>query len=218
MGKDKGIKAGVAMIVATYAGATLVLCAALFGSAVLDEPLVAFVDEPQQYGWHTGFVSTMGGMVWWSGVTVCFLTAWIVWDRKGQSFRFWLVAGALTAVLAVDDLFLLHEGPLRTNLHVPEWVTFSLYALAAGAIALVYRRDLRAMPWLMLVLALGFGAVSVALDQAYPGSDLGWEVLLEEGTKFFAITSWTLFFVLSSRSFLTRGGEPSLRASARQSP
>jgi hypothetical protein len=180
-----------------------VLCAAVAGTHVLDQPLADFFDEPQRERWYAGFVSTIGGLVWWSGAIVCLVTARVVRDRDRNIFGFWLASGALTGLLALDDLFLLHESPIRRRLHSPEWFTFLLYGLAAAAIAVIYRRRLRTMPWGLLLFGIGLGVLSVAIDQAYPHNEVEWRLLVEDGSKLFAITSWTLFFVLASSPYLT---------------
>jgi hypothetical protein len=207
------VKSSVVLVACAYAGALLVLCAAVAGKVLLDQPLAAFFDEPQWERWYAGFVSTLGGLVWWSGTIVCLVTAWVVRARDRNIFGFWLASAALTAVLALDDLFLLHESLFRRRLHAPEWFTFLVYGLTAGAIAVVYRLRLRTMPWRLLLVGTGFGAVSVAVDQLNPRNQADWTVLLEEGTKLFAITSWTLFLVLSSGRYLMNCDEAAKAAS-----
>jgi hypothetical protein len=203
----KNPKPSAVMVAGAYAGALLLLVAALGGTVFLDQPLASFFDEPQYERWYLGFVSTLGGLVWWSGAVVCLVTAWVVRASDRTILGFWLASAALTAVLALDDLFLLHESLIRRRLHSPEWFTFLVYALAAVAIAVVYRRQMRTMPRRLLLVGMGFALVSVSFDQLNPRNQADWMVLVEEGTKLFAIMSWTMFFVLSSGSYLERRDE-----------
>jgi hypothetical protein len=84
-------------------------------------------------------------------------------------------------------------------------VSGSIYAAAATALAVAYRSYLRTLPWRIAVVALVLFSVSEALDFLYPQGDTGYELLLEDGTKFAGIAAWALFAVWGSQAVLLHG-------------
>ncbi|WP_299962152.1 hypothetical protein [uncultured Roseobacter sp.] len=70
----------------------------------------------------------------------------------------------LSALLALDDLFLLHDGPIRDLLPWFEMVMFALYGCAATAILWMQRAYLAQVRHLPLVLSVLCLALSVTLD------------------------------------------------------
>jgi hypothetical protein len=194
------------VLAACVGGVAMVLAAAVIGSEVLEKPLYVFLEEPTQDGpdpWYSGVVSTTGALLWWSAATVSYVTAWIARDRRAGRVGFWIGMAVLSTVLAIDDLFLLHEYVVPAHLHLSERFTAGAYAVAVLVIAAAYRSYLRSLPWQLGVTALVFFAVSLGIDDAYYGGKR-WEqmLLLEEGAKLLGIANWTLFLVWASRSVL----------------
>jgi hypothetical protein len=119
------------------------------------------------------------------------------------------VAAAFSCLLAVDDMFLLHDG-LLPRLGIPEIAVFAVYVLAAFIYAgFAWRRIFIAAPW-HLVLTGAVFAVGLAIDVT---KDLASGPLLdslrandqlrimgEDGFKFIGIGCW---FTLHLRAALT---------------
>jgi hypothetical protein len=165
---------------------------------VLDKPLLVFIVEPASIGtniWYAGVLSTTGGLLWWTAATVSYVTAWISRVTGIGSAGFWLGLAVLTTVMALDDLYQLHEVFYRVYLHLPEEVSGAMYAVAATALVIAYRSYLRTLPWRIALVAVALFSVSEALDFLYPQGDTGYELLLEDGTKFAGIAAWALFAV-----------------------
>ena len=196
-------------IALTCCGAVLAFLGAIVvAHEVLDKPLLVFIVEPASIGtniWYAGVLSTTGGLLWWTAASVSYVTAWISRVMGVGAAGFWLGLAVLTTVLALDDLFQGHEIFYRVYLHLPEEVSGAIYAVAAGALAIVYRSYLRTLPWRIALVAVALFSFSEALDFLYPQGDTEYELLLEDGSKFAGIAAWALFVVWGSQAVLLHG-------------
>ena len=210
-----------AVLAVCFAGVGALLAAAAIGAEILEKPLTVFLEEPAQDGsdvWYAGLVSTAGALLWWSAATVSYVTAWVARERRAGVAGFWLGAGVLSTVLALDDLFLLHEYVVPTHFHASERFVVLGYTIAASGLVLTYRRYLRTLPWSLALVALAFFGVSLAIDDVYKGGPTFERYLfVEEATKLLDITAWTLFFVWASRPLLLGLQRPAPRPDAAQS-
>jgi len=179
-----------------------VLCAQPFvPPATLMRDTVAVLDGR----FYDGLASNLGALGWCAAAAVClFRGAELRANNPGDpDARFLLAAGALTTLLTLDDLFLIHEEVMPVYLRVPERIYLAGYLAALGLyLAVGWRHILRAdAP--ILALALGFFALSVAVDQLrelriYAGmtdddQTLAW--IAEDGAKLMGIAAWLVFHV-----------------------
>lgn len=148
----------------------------------------------------TGFLSSLGILLWWASAAVYLHTAAVV--RRvgtvaadpGAGFLTW--SGLLSAYLALDDLFQIHEHLAPEYLGVPERGVYAVLGLATAAYLWRYRRLLRVGEGRLLWLALAGLAASVAVDALLERWlwRLGdWLYLLEDGTKWLGICCWAAF-------------------------
>lgn len=148
----------------------------------------------------TGFLSSLGILLWWASAAIYLHTAAVV-RRVGTvatdpSAGFLTSSGLLSAYLALDDLFQIHEHLAPEYLGVPERGVYAVLGLATGAYLWHYRRLLREGECRLLWLALAGLAVSVAVDALLERWlwRLGdWLYLLEDGTKWLGICCWAAF-------------------------
>lgn len=140
----------------------------------------------------SGLISQIGGMVMTSAAAIG-LFAYFAADRaKRPSREFLLFAGALSLVLAVDDILLLHDGWLL-RAGVPEALTQMTYGVAAIAFVIAFRRQLLAMDRLAqacLLGALGAMACSAVADVLMESAA---NLYVEEGSKQLGFVFWLLF-------------------------
>lgn len=155
-------------------------------------------DPAYHRGFHplTGFLSYIGILLWCTTSAVTLFTASVLYRRGGNGVTpmYLIYAGVLTGILMVDDLFMLHDYLIG---HLPMYI---LYALLAGYFFYRYFHRIRQDTFLLLLAAVGFLAVSVAMDLFLPNEGL--EYFLEDGFKFLGIMSWALFFIIAARDAL----------------
>ncbi|WP_372624791.1 hypothetical protein [Falsiroseomonas sp.] len=168
--------------------ATLVL--GLHPERALRDP-AAYLD----YAPHVGFFSTIGGLGWWTAAIAGLLAGAVLRDRSPEAEPL-LAGGLLSAVLGLDDLFMLHEEMLPRHAGLPETVVVGAYVLATLAYLWGGRRLHLSVAPSLLVAALGLFGVSVLVDQTHPAflqGPEGMSILAEDGTKFAGICCWTAY-------------------------
>lgn len=142
--------------------------------------------------WYLGALSSITLLVWAAGAALHLVAGTALRGRTGRLGAALLCLGAITVVLALDDLLLLHEIFFPWVLGTPEVVTFALYAVGIGGVVMVARRELMAQPEVgVLALALVALGASVVLDVV--GPDLTLRRVVEEGLKLLGALAWALF-------------------------
>ena len=157
----------------------------LYVVAVRDPLAVAQSGDPLPY--FTGWLTYAGATLWFASAAVALFagrTALGRGDRRGGLLL--LGFAVVSAVLATDDLFMLHDGMLAR--YASEQAVMGAWAGLALAWALVFWRDLLAdvdLP--VLALSGALFAHSLLADVA---GDL---LLHEESTKFAATLCWAVW-------------------------
>ncbi len=186
------------LLVALYGPATAALLVAVARSRSKGVSLGTYTRDPATFldvSPLVGALSNVGVLGWCAAATLCLFT-WLVRRRRtvGQvSAAFFLSSGLLMTVLMVDDLFLGHDWIGPNVLGVPENLVLSVYVLAMLTWLVAFRRTIVATEYLLLVLAAGFAALSLAVDLTWDSSrDLRY--FLEDGSKLLGIVGWLGYF------------------------
>lgn len=213
-------RATAATLVLTLAGAgLLVLLLALqprFPFADLSRDPLAVVGQTAAP--HLGFLSNLGILLWCVGAVVsAFMATRLAAAGGDPRFRrFLFTAAVFSAVLLVDDLFMLHEN-LKARVAHGDLLLFAVHGTFALAYCLALARVARALgvlPLCLLFLAGGFLAVSITADLGGPAADLHatWPWVLEDGSKFVGIAFWAAFHLRAAwiLGFAPPQGEPGM--------
>ena len=127
---------------------------------------------PEYAGWY----SNLGVLVLWSSSIFSFVSSRYGWFEIHERRRFVTWFAAILAVIAIDDLFMIHEwiglklaqlteaNDLASARSALEIFVFALYVLAGAYWVWRYRRDIVQSPWPLLALGLLGFAVSIGLD------------------------------------------------------
>lgn len=182
-------------------------------------------DPVQSLGapFYMGFASNVGILFWCATAAVCFFASAVLRRSEGRSewSCFFTFAGVLTAILLVDDFFLVHDEivpnylfPRKGWLHLNEKVVLAVYALVAMRFFWSCRRTiLKKTDWLLLAVAMGFLALSVIAERSFtkafiPTKEL--RTLAEDGFKLMGIMGWFHYFARTALAVVT--GKPQSRA------
>lgn len=146
---------------------------------------------------YVGALSGLGVLIAWGSAVAC-AAAGLLLRRAGEAAAgaALLATGALTGLLAIDDLFALHEEAAdRTGL--PEAAVFAPYLVAGVALGWIFRDFVRASDWPVGAVAVGFVAASLVVDQAdgFGGRE---HFFAEDSLKLLGITVWALFLTRES--------------------
>ena len=199
-----------------YIAAFLIVLAIGGASLAFEIPVKKMLVEAVQTfksKFYVGFLSNLTAITWAVGA-YCSLCAWwllkkIDGPRNWQ--RLFLMAGGLTTVLMLDDLFMFHERIFPKHLYLDrifgrepnEKIPVACYGLFTLYFLFSNRRTLAETQWLHLAVALGLLAFSVTVDRGVgahlvPHKD--WQAYLEEGAKFLGVVGWSSYFTLHAGS------------------
>jgi hypothetical protein len=142
---------------------------------------------------YVGLLSNLGVLLWAAAAGMLGLTCLAVRAREGwgREAAFFAGLGGLTALLAADDLFMLHEDAYRRVLPGPEHVVLGLEMLLLGAFVARFRARIASTAWLPLAAALGLLGLSAGVDLLE--SVLAAPLLLEDGAKLVGIAAWAYY-------------------------
>jgi hypothetical protein len=165
-----------------------------------------------------GLMSHAGVLLLWGAATIGSFSGVFVARSRDWPHAMPLLALALGAgYLAIDDLFLLHEGIYPDWLGVRERFVLLAYALAAFAFLWRCREFFRQHEWPLLALAGTTLALSAAMDEILPffvARNLNW---LEDSAKLFGLALLAAYLVrLSARMLAAAYPLASADAQARQ--
>lgn len=144
-----------------------------------------------------GFLSNIGVWLWVSSATICFFTV-LTGDFRPDRNRKELVflAGMLSALLAIDDFFLIHDR------YIDQKICYLTYALFAGVLVLRQYKLIIEIEAVAFLLAGSFLALSILTDllQSRIPVDYSYTQVVEEGFKFVGVATW-LYFVSRIASY-----------------
>lgn len=152
---------------------------------------------------YTGVVSNVGIYLWCAAAAICLFGFLVLWAPARRDAWFLLASGALTAMLFVDDAFLVHEviGPYHLGIGSDSLMLSYLACTLAYLVAL--HRRILTTNFLILGMALGFFAMSFLADklhdtgrlEAVTGGSQDIAFLIEDGLKLAGISAWLGYFV-----------------------
>jgi hypothetical protein len=144
-----------------------------------------------------GGMALFGFGVWGAGVGAAFVGA--VAARGGPDpagiGRMLLQAGLLTAFLAIDDMYQLHENGFQ-HVGVPQKLVILAYIAIVVVWAWANRGAIRATEFPIALVGLAFLALSVLLDQEVLGISRG--PFFEDTPKIIGICLWSLWLARSA--------------------
>lgn len=165
-----------------------------------------------------GAISHLGMIAWSSASAIGIFVALTRWRQADPELtRLLLVGGLVTAVLLVDDLFMVHDELLPEEFGIPELLATGGVALVPLAYVVVFRRPiLRRTPWQVLAIAVAYLAVMGAVDAVEHDIAIPAHHLWEEGAKFLGLLHWCGYMVLLT--WIVLESRTSTRETAGQGP
>lgn len=181
-------------------------------SVLLRDPNATAYDAQNKVMFYRGTVSNLGILLWCAAASVYAFAAYLYHSRFGMPTSsltrvFLIYMAALTGLLTLDDLFMIHEELLPVYLGVPEVSMYVLYGVLVVGLTM-FVRVLLNTDFLVLGLALGFFAFSMLTDQgffhAFVSLSAGAFLLFEDSTKMLGIVCWLVFSLRTSAYLLVR--------------
>lgn len=187
----RSLVTGAALVVLVVLAVTAVAYAFAARMGVPFEDLsrdpTAVFDGPTYVGYYANLT-----ILWWQVPATAAVLASVVLRRAGRRevSAMLLVAGLITAVMAADDFFLVHElVSARTGL--PQSAAAVVYLVAIVGWALRYRHRL-GLNLVLVAVVLAFWSMSAALDSML---DIEVSFVVEDGAKLLGVALWSLVLV-----------------------
>lgn len=202
---------------ARWAGVALAVAAILLGGAhyvaavtgnpigVLLRDANAIAEQPNYFGAiDYAEVLLMSGAAW-----ISLFTAMLKRDRQ---VLFLALGGILSLLLALDNLYMLHESAWR--FHLNEQVIFGLYGLLLALIVGANFRRFLHTPFVLLGIGTALFAAAVLVD-AIPLGTIPLPRGFEDSLELLGTCFWSAYFVKCSRDILLdrrTAGPPGLKS------
>lgn len=187
----------VSFLLSLYFLPLLFLLVLVVASLKLDIPVAVFTRDPASIGSiHplSGVASHFGVLVLTASGAIS-VFSWAI--LRPQSYRrvsrFLLCSGLLSILLALDDLFMLHEKIYPQFFGVGEKITFLTYGLLVIGGTVKFRKTILETEYSILLVSLIFFGASLIVDGFQDNIEdvLGqWRILLEDGFKLLGIVGW----------------------------
>jgi hypothetical protein len=143
------------------------------------------------FPWYTGALSNLG-VIFWSIALGVSATGVFLFRSKTKAVNLLIGNTVLTAILDLDDMFMLHESFLKYRLHIPEFASYMFYILIILIyLAFFYRVILSDNSFLLLAGMLVFLGFSMGFDSFSFGLNIG--VFLKSSMKFVSIALWMAY-------------------------
>lgn len=187
-------------------------------SIAFEIPIRQLVADPAQYfqgPFYTGFLSNLTVLTWAVGAYCAFFTRWTIGQIKSvpEWRRFFGLAGLLSIILMLDDLYMFHEEIFPNYLFFPEvsgirpnekFVIFG-YGLFTLWFLYTSRKTIIKTPWPQLLVAGCFLAFSVLADRGIgkhliPSSS--GRVYAEDSAKFLGVLGWSVYLVTTGKAVI----------------
>jgi len=111
-------------------------------------------------------------------------------------------AAAITLLLGIDDLFMIHDG-LFVSVGIPESIASAFYLVAVVTLAITSRRDIRRAALAGIGFALVCWGASSTLDHFFNESVIDLDQLGEDGLKFLGAVVWSTAWIGEAYGALT---------------
>lgn len=163
---------------------------------ITGDPALTFGENPL-----TGFLSNIGVLFWCATVAILAFSSVLAGKMNHKKeMLFLLSSGVITAILMLDDLFMVHDY-LFYSIGWNQYVMYTIYLVLFILYFLYYFKFLRKLPFrFLLIAAFFFLGSSVGMDIIFETTNM--EYFVEDSFKFTGIVSWFLFYVLNSLAFV----------------
>lgn len=185
------------VLLITWLLTTLALLLAIFASTMKDIPLDTFTQDPNAQlnaPFYLGFFSNVGIIIWSAAMTICFYCAFSmpsVTDNHNREFL--LASGVITLLMALDDLFQLHEDVFPKYFSISENMVYITYLNLYLIYFIRYRRQLLNSDFIALGVSFFLLGLSTIIDLL--PLPLPKDTFLEDAIKLLGAVTWMVYYI-----------------------
>ncbi len=197
------------VLLITWLMTTLALLLAIFTSTVKDIPLDTFTQDPNAQlnaPFYLGFFSNLGIIIWSAAMTICFYCAFrlpSVSDNRNREFL--MASGVITLLMALDDLFQLHELVFPKYFMISDNMVYITYLNIYLIYFIRYRKQLLHSDFIALGVAfflLGLSTIIDLLPLPMPK-----DTFLEDAIKLMGAVTWMVYYIRTSTELSHTSGK-----------
>ncbi|MFN3492057.1 MAG: hypothetical protein ACK40V_07545 [Anaerolineales bacterium] len=165
-----------------------------------DNPIWKLAKDPAQtigFPPYIGLLSNWGALLWMSAAAICLFASLVMKNHQAtfRTYRFLFVSGVLSFLLAIDDIFLLHDEVLPRLLNMPEFFFYLLYIIIFGSYLIYFWRDISTYDYLLFIIAFALLLVSRGFFLPRVLRDY---MTTNDMLKYFGVVFWLAFFYRAS--------------------
>lgn len=174
----------------------LFLLALAIASKKLNIPVAIFIRDPAATGEiHplSGIASHLGVLLLIAAGAICLFSRGILRSSTQRFATFLLCSGLMSIMLALDDLFMLHESIYPGLFGISEKLILLIYGILLLSGIVKFRTTILRTEYPILLVACGCFGLSFIVDGFQESIEvvLGqWRILLEDGFKLLGIVGW----------------------------
>jgi len=162
-----------------------------------DNPIWKLAKDPAEvmnFPAYIGLLSNWSAILWTVAAAICLFSAVLLKQQKAPNatFRFIAVSGGFSLLLAIDDLYLLHDRLFPKLFHIPEAFFYLLYVFAFLAYLIYFIPQILKYDYLLFFAALLFFLMSRRIFFTIPFFDQF--MTTGDMLKYFGIVFWLAFF------------------------
>jgi hypothetical protein len=194
----------LAVVVGTVGIAFLVVL--VFIHHLTGIPIRQFMADPAwilKFPVYIGFVSHLGIFLWSGTAGICYFCYFQLRRSQTDLAGFALHSALLITLLAIDDMFMLHEFVFPNYLSIPQKFVYLSYFLITAVYLFSYRKLILETEILFLLAAFGCFGVSIVVDTTH-SIEIPFDDLLEDGAKFVGIMFWSVYYAKTGAWLLLR--------------
>ena len=138
-----------------------------------------------------GSISTLGIILWIGVSTIIWFIIKSGLLRNTKYYKFFISGGVLSTMLAIDDLFLIHDKFINQEIIFSFYLIFAIYIVKS-----FFDQILQLNSYLLIVCFALFGfsiLIDIGFQESFP-SIYTFLQIIEEGFKFLGICCWSVFW------------------------
>ena len=193
------------VLLIAYLVTFLSLLSVIITSTYKSVPLDIFTKDPtaiMNAPFYIGAFSNIGIMLWSGAAVLCFFTAFSISRQRHlkEEFKFLIVSALITLMLAVDDMFLVHEEVFPYYFNLNANAVIITYINIFIIYIILFRARILQSEFIALGLAFFCLGLSTVIDLL--PLPIEKDTFLEDAIKLFGVVSWFIYFYRYSRQVL----------------
>lgn len=141
---------------------------------------------------YAGILQKAGMVLWIASASICFFTVYLKRDKQ----NFFLFAGFISTLFALDEMFLLHSKIIPLVYLISQNFVYIIYGIVITIFLIKYRERILRSEFIILYASLFFLLLKVVIDGFQNKGMMGYNKnsYIEDSAKLLGIFLWFYYF------------------------